>query len=297
MISVCIPIYNFNVTKLVKELSRQSSLLNVSSEIILIDDCSKSSIKKLNESICSSEVYIKLDKNIGRVAIRNRFLNHAKYENLLFLDCDVVVNSKSFLKTYIDIIKTNNAQVICGGRTYKSTPPKRDRFLRWKYGVSRESKLYEIRSKSPNRSFMANNFVITKSTFQQIKFDERLNQYGHEDTLFGFELKKRNIKTLHIDNTVLNGDLENNNSYISSTESAIYNLIKILRFINYDNKFIEDVRILKIYYKYFRLRRLIVVSFIVLKPVIKYFLSKGYVSLYLFEFYKLGILSLKLKTK
>ncbi|MCL6294602.1 glycosyltransferase family 2 protein [Jejuia spongiicola] len=295
MISVCIPIYNFNVTKLVKELSRQSSILNVSSEIILIDDCSKSSIKKVNESICSNEVYIKLDKNIGRAAIRNKFLNYAKYENLLFLDCDVIINSKSFLKTYIDIIKANNAQIMCGGRTYKAIPPKRDRLLRWKYGVSRESKSHEIRGKSPNKSFMTNNFVITKSTFQQIKFDERLNQYGHEDTLFGFELKKRNIKILHIDNTVLSDGLECNNSYISSTESAVDNLIKILRFINYDKKFIEDVRLLRIYYKYFRLRRLIVVSFIIFKPIIKYFLSKGYVSLYLFEFYKLGTLCVKMK--
>ncbi len=296
MISVCIPIYNFNVTKLVKELSRQSSILNVSSEIILIDDCSKSSIKKVNESICSNEVYIKLDKNIGRAAIRNKFFNYAKYENLLFLDCDVIINSKSFLKTYIDIIKANNAQIMCGGRTYKAIPPKRDRLLRWKYGVSRESKSHEIRGKSPNKSFMTNNFVITKSTFQQIKFDERLNQYGHEDTLFGFELKKRNIKILHIDNTVLSDGLECNNSYISSTESAVDNLIKILRFINYDKKFVEDVRLLRIYYKYFRLRRLIVVCFIIFKPIIKYFLSKGYVSLYLFEFYKLGTLCVKMKS-
>ncbi len=295
MISVCIPIYNFNVTELVKALSKQLSQLNVASEIILIDDCSTDSIKKVNKSICAKEVYIELDKNVGRSVIRNKFLNYAKYENLLFLDCDVIIASRSFLKTYVDIIKTNSAQVICGGRVYKTTPPKRDKLLRWKYGVYRESKSFEIRNKTPNTSFMTNNFVITRKAFQQIPFDERLTQYGHEDTLFGFELKKRNIKVLHINNAVLNGALEDNNSYILSTEKAVDNLITILRFINYDKQFIEDVRLLKAYYRCASCRQLILMPFVILKPVIRYVLSKGYISLYLFEFYKLGTLSEKIK--
>lgn len=57
MISICIPVYNFNVNDLVKQLSFQLELLDVISEIILIDDCSDSSFKKVNERICKRSLY------------------------------------------------------------------------------------------------------------------------------------------------------------------------------------------------------------------------------------------------
>ncbi len=33
---------------------------------------------------------------------------------------------------------------------------------------------------------MTNNFLIQQVLLAKIKFDERLNQYGHEESLFGF---------------------------------------------------------------------------------------------------------------
>jgi ribosomal protein L30/L7E len=142
---------------------------------------------------------------------------------------------------------------------------------------------------------MTNNFLISKKIFENIQFDERLVEYGHEDTLFGFELKRRNIGIIHIDNPILNGDLEKNENYIINTEKAIGNLIHILEFKNYDKQLIEDVTLLHIYYKLYKLRKLIKISFVILRPMIKYFLSNGYVNLYLFDFYKLGTLVIKMK--
>lgn len=295
MISICIPIYNFNVTELVKTLSYQSKRLNCPSEIILIDDCSDIAYKKINESICSNENYIQLDKNIGRAAIRNRFLEYAKYEHLLFLDCDMVVPSDNFLIRYVESIRTHPNNLICGGKKYLDSPPKeRTEMLRWKYGVKRECKSCEERSLNPNKSFITSNFVIPKNILNTIRFDERLSEYGHEDTLFGYELKKRSFKIIHIDNPVLSVDLINNFDYISNTEKAIGNLIKIIEFTNYDKDFIEDVKLLRLYYKLYKVRKLIAILFILFKPFIKYTLSKGFVNLYVFDFYKFGILTLKM---
>ena len=291
MISICIPIYNFEVVDLVKKLSVQSELLDVPSEIILIDDCSDSYFKRINASVCAEEGYIQLEKNIGRSAIRNQFLNYAKYDNLLFLDCDSIVTSDEFLSKYVDTIKQHPNQVICGGREYQKLPPKRTEVLRWKYGIKKESKTFEERNQNPYKSFMTNNFVIDKKIFEKIQFDERLVEYGHEDTLFGFELKKRNISIVHIDNSILNGDLEDNANYISNTEKAICNLVHILEFTNYDKDMIEDVTLLRIFYKFYKVRKIIRVIFVILKPTIKYLLSNGYVNLYLFDFYKLGTLT------
>lgn len=294
MISICIPIYNFKVVDLVKKLSIQSKFLDVPSEIILIDDHSDNSFKKINKKNCEKEIYIQLEKNIGRAAIRNQFLNYSKYDNLLFLDCDSIILSDDFLSKYVSAIKEQPNSLICGGREYQKFPPKRSKMLRWKYGMIKESKTFDLRKQNPNKSFMTNNFVISREIFEKIQFDERLVEYGHEDTLFGYELKKMNIDIIHIDNSILNGDLENNAEYIKNTENAISNLIHILEYTNYDKELINDVSILLSFYKLYKVRKIIYVIFILLKPIIKYFLSKGYTNLNLFDFYKLGILTVKI---
>ncbi|MEZ4856691.1 MAG: glycosyltransferase [Gelidibacter sp.] len=297
MISICIPIYNFNVINLVNELSNQVSQLNVPSEIILIDDCSHNKFKKINETVCKTKVYIQLEKNIGRAAIRNLFLEYTNYQNLLFLDCDAIINSPNFLSNYVVALQQYPNQLICGGRIYPKTPPKQNEMLRWKYGIQKESKPVEIRSQQPNKSFMTNNFVINKAVFEILKFDERLIGYGHEDTLFGFELKKRNITIKHINNPILNGDLESNETYLAETEKAIDNLIRILKFTNHDKSFIQDVELLRVYYKFYSLKSIVKAAFVMSKPFIKYNLTKGYINLYLFDFYKLGTLAIKMDAK
>lgn len=296
MISICIPIYNFEVSGLVKKLSAQSKALDVTSEIILIDDCSNNKYKEINESTCATHKYIKLEKNIGRAAIRNLFLKYATYEYLLFLDCDSIVPSDDFLKKYIDALKKYSAQLICGGREHQKLRPHKSKLLRWKYGINVESKTFEERGKNPNKSFMSNNFLVSRSVFKRIQFNEKLVQYGHEDTLFGFELKKRNIRIVHIDNPILNGDLDHNETYIKRTEEAISNLIQILKITNYDKELIQDVTLLQMYYKLYKVRNLTRVLFLILKPIIAYFLSHGYINLYVFDFYKLGTLTLKMNS-
>ncbi len=296
MISICIPIYNFKVEELVKKLSVQSKSLDVPSEIILIDDCSESVFKEENSSICNNEIYIQLEKNIGRSAIRNLFLKYTKYDYLLFLDCDSIVFTDNFLPDYVNAIKKNPDSVICGGREYPKIPPEKNKLLSWRYGIKKESKSFEIRAQNPNKSFMTNNFVIDRRIFQTIQFNERLVEYGHEDTLFGFELKKRSINIIHIDNPVLNGDIEDNSEYLKKTEIAISNLTNIIKYTEYNEALISDVTLLRIFYKFYKVRKIIRVVFLVLKPLIKYILIKVYANIYLFDFYKLGTLTRKIKS-
>lgn len=292
MISICIPIYNFNVSPLLDELSLQMEKTEASVELILIDDCSSSEFKEANKLCCNKHKYIELDKNIGRARIRNLFLKYAKYEHLLFLDCDSLISNQTFLSNYLNAIKEGENSIICGGRIYDSAKPDSNKLLRWKYGIERESLSYEERKQQPNKSFMTNNFLISKALLQEIKFDERLSEYGHEDTLFGFKLKKRGIEISHIDNPVLNGDIEDNTEYLEKTEKGISNLISILDYVNYDPAFIRDVSLLNFYAKAStqKLSPFIKILFPFIKPFIKFFLINGFISIRLFNFYKLGIL-------
>ena len=160
MISICIPIYNFNVSPLLDELSMQMEKAEASVELILIDDCSSSEYKERNKSVCNKHRYIELEENIGRAKIRNLFLDHAQYDHLLFLDCDSLIPNKTFLSNYLKAIKKGESSIICGGRIYDSAKPDSNKLLRWKYGIEKESLSYEERMQQPNKSFMTNNFLI-----------------------------------------------------------------------------------------------------------------------------------------
>ena len=292
MISVCIPIYNYDVTALVQELSRQAGLLTFPCEIVLIDDASSEHFKQLNRVAILGTRSIELKQNVGRAKIRNLFLEYATYPHFLFLDCDSLVIQDDFLKKYAAEILQNEFDVICGGRVYNSLKPERTQLLSWKYGFYKESQPAEIRQSAPNRSFMTNNFLIKREILSQIKFDERIVNYGHEDTLFGFMLSKNNIRVHHINNAILNGDIETNKVFLAKTEQGIINLLQIVQYLNGNQEFLESITLLRFYKKIksLRLISLIRLLFYFSKPLLKSLFTAGIVNLTLFDFYKLGIL-------
>lgn len=296
MISICIPVYNFNISPLLNQLMAQINLLTEPCEIICIDDASEEYYRAENKDAAKEIRYIQLPANVGRARIRNLFLHYAKYENLLFLDCDSLIIKPDFLATYIQYINQNKSSlVVCGGRIYSTEKPDKKHRLRWLYGTKRESQTAENRSKKPNAAFMTNNFIISKNVLLQTPFDERITNYGHEDTLFGYMLQKANIIVHHINNPVLNGHLETNKEYLIKTKQAVINLTHILAFVQYDKAFISSVSLLRFYYRTKPMKNLIKASFFVSRRILRSLLAKGFVSLALFDFYKLGIFAKNIK--
>jgi len=292
MISICIPVYNFDINPLIKSLSTQIQHNNLLAEIIIIDDCSNENYQSINNDIATKENYIKLGENVGRSKIRNLFLKYARFDYLLFLDCDSLIINENFISNYIDILAQENHKVVCGGRVYPKCNQGRNKMLRWKYGIKKESQPAIIREQMPNKSFMTNNFLIHRSVFKIIKFDERIASYGHEDTLFGYLLKKAGIPIKHIENAILNGDLETNRDYLLKTQEGIKNLVKIVQFVNYDSDFIKDVSLLNFYRKVesTKLLKFVNIAYKLSRSLIIWLLLKGIVSIKLFDFYKLGYL-------
>lgn len=292
MISICIPVYNFHVDTLVKDLQLQAQKLSVSVEIILIDDASDESFRKHNRQSCKGVTYVQLEGNIGRAAIRNRFLSFAKYPYLLFLDCDVVIHRPNFLETYVQLLQQDAVGVVCGGREYPDVKPERSHRLRWHYGIRRESQSALKRARQPYVSFMTNNFLVSREVFKKIQFDERLTAYGYEDTLFGMALKENRISLQHLDNLVMNGDFELNADFLANTEKAMANLVFISKHNQLATGLGQEVTVLRTFYRLYAFRSAIAFLFRALRPLTMFILKNGWVSLRLFDFYKLGTLSL-----
>jgi len=299
MISICIPVYNFDVTELVNELIAQANRLQYPIEILLFDDHSHSYFRNRNSQLASHSLvnYLEFDFNIGRSKIRNRLADVAKGQWLLFLDCDVMVDDPNYLKSYIDNL--DYAKVICGGRKYGPKPFRPELQLRWKYGVKRECRSAYARQLNPYSSFISGNFIIEYDTFQRIQFNEELSGYGHEDTLLGLDLKKQKVDVLHIDNPTIHMGLDSNQEFLSKTEEGVKNLTRILQIMPCMRRDIEkSITLLKVFRLLRKIGMLYPLRWVsrVYTPLLRKQLNSSNPSILLMDFYKLTFLA-KLYTK
>ena len=146
-LSVCIPVYNQDITGLVHSLLEQikSSTYEHLVNIIIIDDHSEEIFYSLNRVLSKEVTYKYLDKNIGRSKIRNKFLKYSESDYLLFIDCDSSIIDDKFILSYLNYLESEKPNVIVGSSVYSNQAPRLSRRLRWKYGSQRESQSYQER--------------------------------------------------------------------------------------------------------------------------------------------------------
>ncbi len=293
MLSVCIPVYNVDVTLLAKKMIAQGEKLSILIEIIIYDDGSIEYYKNRNSSLQKFKPikYKELEVNLGSAAIRNRMAVDATFNHLLFIDSDSEIPD-TYIQKYLPYIQ-NNKTIVCGGRVHPSKLPALDKSLRWKVGKLKEDFSAKHRNIVPNQSFMSNNFLVQKKLFDQIKFDESIARSGHEDTMFGIKLESIGINIIHIDNPVIHIGLENNIEFITKTEQRLETL-KIIENNNNGNHLIYDrIKILR-YYRI--LKKLKLIGFTALlftqsRTLLSKLLKASNPSMFIYDLYKLGYYS------
>ena len=208
MLSILIPTYNYDAFPLVSEIQRQAAKAGIPFEIICLDDASPQQETK-NEEINTLEnaCYEILESNIGRSKIRNLLVKRAKYDWLLFLDADVMPKSANFIDSYIPFMDAV-PKVVNGGIVYQSEKPEKQRLFRWLYGTKREALPFEKRNQNPYLSLLTLNFMIHRSVFEKVQFNEDIPNLRHEDTLFSYDLMLEKIPVLHIQNPVIHLGLD-----------------------------------------------------------------------------------------
>jgi glycosyltransferase involved in cell wall biosynthesis len=234
--------------------------------------------------------HIVLDQNIGRSAIRNKLADFARYKHLLFMDCDAEICSNNFIRNYLDFCKEEC--VVIGGTAYDPAESNPNYSLRLKYGREREAINAHERSKDSRiQNFATFNFLISKSLFKKVEFDETIKGYGHEDTLFGNQLHAINIQFIHIDNPLIHKGLDPNNIFIKKTEEASINLLKLYQTGKYPF-LANESKLLSTYLRLKKLRMttLIAILLSLFERQITSQLCSTEPSLRLYDLYKLMIL-------
>ncbi|WP_178983758.1 glycosyltransferase family 2 protein [Winogradskyella helgolandensis] len=223
MISVLIPVYNYNISELASAVHKQLILSEIPFEILCYDDCSNNlKFQEYNNRIktLSHCEYHILPKNIGRSAIRNKLAQNAKYDWCLFLDADVIPKSSDFISSYIESI-SEKSQIIYGGILYQEKRVDTSRILRWIYGNKREALSTQQRNKNTYLSFLTLNFLIHKSVFDTVRFNEAIPNLRHEDTLFSYNLKQANIRIEHIENPVYHLGLDDSETFLKKSLDSV----------------------------------------------------------------------------
>lgn len=229
-ISILITIYEEDVTSLVRHLTNHAERCRVNIEVLCADDHSSHIIRSANRPLAHLDDvrYMEMPQNMGRAALRNRLAEEAEYDHLLFLDGDTLPVDENFICNYLPFCSEN--MVVYGGRKYHDQRPEDDaRVLHWYYGRQREALSVAKRRKHPYRSFHSNNFLIHRSLFQRITFDNNIEGYGHEDSLFAHELKQKGIPVIHADNPAFHHGIEKAEDFLRKHRQAIRNLLELRR--------------------------------------------------------------------
>lgn len=224
-LSILIPTYNTDCTRLVNDLHAQATLLDfLTFEIIVADDGSTDTtctehLKKL-ENIPHVRL-ISNGENIGRAAIRNVLAREAQYLHLLFIDSDMAIANPDFLSSYLNA----EGKVIYGGYIVEDMPHLQNNNLRYIYevkGTKRQTS--EKRTQHPHRDFHTSNFLVERDIMLRHPFDERFRYYGYEDVFWGKQMKNNGISILHIENPVVFSEFEENAHFMEKTEEGLRTL-------------------------------------------------------------------------
>ena len=222
-LSILIPVYDCDCRQLATALSQQTEQAEgLQYEIIVADDGSPS---RAVVELCRETEHLPhcrfIDRrvNSGRAAIRNFLAREARYDWLLFLDCDMTIVSPRFIQDYLE---ADVPAVAYGG--YEVGTGERS-CLRYAYEKQCEPMhRAEERRKRPFMHFHTCNFLVRRDLMLRHPFDERFHHYGYEDVLWGKHLRKAGIAVKHLDNPTGFHTFEDNAHFVSKTEEGLRTL-------------------------------------------------------------------------
>ncbi len=288
MFSILIPVYNVDVSLLVRKLHGQANRLSANFEIIVCDDGSTDkNIQTSNRELVglANVVYLENTENRGRIVTRNRLAESARHPWLLFLDADVLPVDEQFLSRYRNFFN-QSFDVAMGGFSYSGERPDGQFLLRWKFGRKRESVPAHLRNRHPYRVFISANYLVRKTVYLGLLSQLKTTAYG-SDNLIVTILSESKTPVLHIDNPVIHLGLENNKVFLKKSREAVEALLKFSENnpgLQAQNKLYRTFLVVK---RFGAVKLLDFVFCINRKQLEKNLLGKN-PSLFLFDLYRLG---------
>ncbi len=240
-ISVLIPVYNYDCTLYVRGLVAQLEALmaeeadrGMGYEVLLLDDASTDT-ETLHANRALNRLphtqYIEATTNRGRALGLNLLLDRAQYQYVLVTDADAAIVSPHYLSTYWD--HRTEAPVLVGGLT-SAIPELAGHELRYRYEKHAEEErrrrfahTRRVDADAVYHHFSTFNLWMDRRVTASYRFDERCEEYGYEDALFGLTLRERGVPARYIDNPLAHLGIDSNRSFLEKTEASLRTLSRL----------------------------------------------------------------------
>ena len=212
-------------------------------EIVICDDGSPSEANHVALSLQFGDQVrcLRNEINLGRSGTRNRLVNEASYDYIIFIDGDSrLLDPTTYLINYINSFSTH--ELVIGGTAYAEELPESTVHLHWDYGRQREVQSVEGRIQNPIRYFFTNNFCCKKSILTDTPFDESITRYGYEDSVWASVVTYRGVNIHHIDNNVIHIGLKSNIKFLQDANAGLLTLAEW-----HQNKAVQHIKILNYY--------------------------------------------------
>lgn len=295
ILSILIPVYNYTCVALVSALQQQAADCNIEFEILVADDGSDGMKCVAENRIINNiphSVYHEMDVNRGRSWIRNWLVQHSHGQYLLFIDSDALVCSEHFISDYLSKVSDN--VVICGGILHPEAEPSPSARLRFRYEKMMEPAFTaERRNEHPYANLRTFNFLMPRQVALSHPFDESITLYGYEDTLLGSQFESDGVQVIHIDNPLINGDLESNERFLAKTEQSMVSLFQLRKKMQNHSRLLKHFSRLR----RFKLDAVIRLAFPLLRPLFVRHLTGSNPSVFIFQLYKLAYYSTLFKSE
>ena len=194
-VSVILPAYN--VEKTIKDCLNKiiEETNELEAEIIVVDDNSEDRTAEIVKTFKGVNL-IKLDNNQGAGNARNIGVNEAIYENLCFIDSDIIISHNSIINLVKRLKKDKEVGTVSACQDSfnlnKNSWSSYFVCLKSSYGVE------EIEKETEFSSCCSEFFVISKKLFFEAGKFKTFNSAGGEEFHLGYkitQLNKKNIKT------------------------------------------------------------------------------------------------------
>jgi hypothetical protein len=202
-------------------------------EFVLIDDGSGSAslLSNVIEAAAATGAAARIiiwGENGGRAAARNRLIDEARGEHVLFLDADMVAESAAFLSIWLGVIATQEPVVAFGGLSLHGAKATAETALHHALFGRSDCLPARIRTRRGAQAVSTSNLLVQRDFLVQHPFDGQFTGWGFEDVDWALGAA-RETEILHVDNPAAHIGLDDVATLMRKSAEAGPNFARLAR--------------------------------------------------------------------
>ena len=229
-LTICVPCWKDSADAMIAMLVRMEDAR--SATLILYDDGSADDAmsRKLAHHIArfpGPAPLVTSHENMGRAHARNRLMELAETDWILFLDADMRPDDEHFIARYLEAINNSDGPaLIAGGFSLRHVRPTAETALHAAQSNASEIVDAKTRAREPGRYVFTSNILVHKQVMADVSFDDGFTGWGWEDVDWGLNVAGK-FPVIHIDNPASHLGLDRTDAILSKFGGSGHNFARL----------------------------------------------------------------------